>query len=359
MTTRLSAVIFILFSLPAFVLAAGIDSSLLENYKITGYSRPCCTFARSNLQEKLGVAGIIDKDKLGEHEFARTDKKDKVGILYTCHGGFVDVSHLRDNADWSAHIFLKLPEWLNSGSDILARREGGFSKRSVYFPKMDIKDINSLTEDDLEKLAVSIGFSMALMHEIPTSFKIPVSVPSAFFITERSSAFSLEDAYSNLMGNYLGVKAARSSLPYNVAMTEILNYTLEELGAQSFNQTAEAYELVRNKWWMSGMKNSFKKLMKRDFTFAGAVTPFLVKNAPFCEESQSQNLLIPEKLSNGKSVHDYYEVRGVLKKNLKHALNKYDAKMDGTITQKDFPKIIHAIRDGFKKKLGANIEVRD
>ena len=340
----------------SFASSVGIDEKALSNYPIAGFSRLCCALGMNTMEVKFGITEVRDRSMLGNHNFGNFNKvKDNVGMAYTCRAGFVDVSHLRDNADWSAHVYFNLKRWINSGKEIIARTEGGFTKRAIYFPTMDDADLESLTEEDLDLLAISIGYNLALMHETATAFKIAVSVPAAFFANEKASAFSAEDAYSNLLGNYLGVAAAKSALPYNQAMTEILDSTLADLGAQSKATTIEAFELVRNDWWIRGMYSSFKHTLKRDFTYQGVVTPRLIPNAQFCAPQAAHTVSIPDKLSNGLSVHDYYEIRGTMNKKLKKGIRKLGVKMDGELNQTDLPDLIEVIKKDFVKQLGEDI----
>ncbi|MBA2406048.1 MAG: DUF4056 domain-containing protein, partial [Bdellovibrionales bacterium] len=262
----------------------------------------------------------------------------------------------RDNADWSAHIYIKLREWLGSGKEILARREGGFKKRAVFFPELNSDELAELSDDDLEQLAISIGFSMALLHEIPSSFKFPVSVPNALFTNEMSSAFSLEDAYSNLLGNMLGARAARSAIPFNQAMTDLLLEELTELEAQPRANTFEAYEMVRNQWWIQGFNSTFKNILKRDFTFEGEISPRLIENTSFCSrQTVPKKITIPKVLSNGRPIDDYYEIRGTMNKKLKKGLKKLDISINNPLTQFHYPQVIKAIKADFIRQLGRDI----
>jgi len=347
---------FILLASTSKASSEGISRKALDKYPITGFSRLCCALGLNSLEVKFGITELIDRPSLGQHQFGHLNEtQDKVGMAYTCAAGFIDVSHLRDNADWSAHLFFKLREWLGSGKEVLARNEGGFKKRVVYFPILKPEELNSLTENDLEQLAISIGFNMALLHEIPTSFRIAVSVPNAFFANEKASAFSAEDAYSNLLGNILGVKAARSKLPYNQAMTEILDSALNDLDAQPKARTLEAFELVRNDWWIPGLFSSFRHTLKRDFTYEGLIEPRRIKNAPFCDNQTSKIISVPERLSNGLSVHNYYEVRGTMNRKMKRSVRKLGIHINGDLTQQGFPNLIKAIKRLFVEQLGEGI----
>lgn len=340
----------------AFASADGIPTRVLENYDITGFSRPCCNFGLDTIPQRMGLAGVIDPSNLGSHTFARHNKKDNVGIAYSCGGGFVDVSHLRDNADWSAHIFWNLPNWLGKKISIPARNEGGFSRRSIYFPELSASEIAELTEDDLAQIAISAGWNMALLHEIPTSFNIAVSAPSSLIIFETSSAFSVEDAYSNLLGNILGVQAARGSQPYNEAMESIISERLNTLGVLNAAGSRKAYDLTRNTWWTRGLLAGFESTLKRDFTHQGDVTPFLVTDHPECAGAAPQPITIPSRLSNGRSPEEYYQIRGLMKRNLRRSLNRVGAGLRSSIlTEEEYPQVIEAIQRDFVRRLGEGI----
>jgi len=351
-----AASLILLVSYTAKASSEGLSSNTLANYPIAGLSRPCCTFGIDVLGAVVGVSGVVDKTNLGSHSFARDNGvKDSVGLLYTCSAGFVDVSHLRDNADWSAHVYFNLRSWLGSGKTIFARNEGGFKSRAVYFPQIDQAELSTLNDDDLEKLAVSIGFNLALLHEIPTAFKISVSVPAATIVYERSSAFSVEDAFSNLLGNILGAQAARSPLPYNEAMTLLLKSHLDQIQAQSVENTYKAYELTRNDWWVRSFLTSSTKVLRREFSFQGQVEGQLIPNAPFCANTESTKLTVPLLLSNGKSVNDYYEIRGLMNNKLKRNLRRLGLAPKEYLTQSEYPEVIEAIKNLLLSNLGESI----
>lgn len=358
MNTKIISLLVSLFSFASFASSEGVIFASKKDEKITGFTRPCCNFGNYEVLRKVGVGGILDEKSLGEHYFGRFNKKkDTVGINYTCSGGFIDISHLRDNADWAARIYWGLPEFIGSGKVVEARNEGGFTSRSVFFPKLDQKDVQSLTQEDREKLTIALTFSMALLHEIPTAFDIAVSAPETKIIYERASAFSVEDAYSNLLGAYLGTKAAAGATPYNPAMTQILSETLRDLNSQSIHATKQTYNMIVNDWWTKTVIPGFKNVRKRDFTYRGEVIPRLVSESPFCQNETPKAIEIPELLSNGKSVHDYFEVQGFVSKKLRRGLMKIGyTNKSSYITQRDFPDIIEVIKADFISKLGHEIE---
>ncbi|HXH74662.1 MAG TPA: DUF4056 domain-containing protein [Bacteriovoracaceae bacterium] len=323
---------------------------------IAEFSRPCCSFGLDVVQKAVGAAGALGNDDLGIHNYARETKKDNVGMMYTCSAGFIDISHLRDTADWSSHIYSKLPVWLGSGKTVRARKEGGFKSRSVFFPVIDSHKLLALKIEDKERIAVAITNSMALLHEIATAFPISVSVPGPlFFVYERVSAFSVEDAFSNLQGAWLGVIAARDERTYNDSMTQILYDTMVKYGAQSRENTLNAYQIIKNDWWTASFYNTTKNVLRRDFTYEGMVTAHLVDELPFCMNEEPVTLEIPDLLSDGSSVNDYFKIQGEMSARMKRKIKKLNLNLGTVITQKDFPRIIEALKVNFVRELGPQI----
>src|SRR5690242_13496177 len=50
------------------------------------------------------ITGFVDVDNLGVHSYGEPGKKEHNGTMYTCKGGFVDLSHVRSAADWTAFL---------------------------------------------------------------------------------------------------------------------------------------------------------------------------------------------------------------------------------------------------------------
>ncbi|HXH29407.1 MAG TPA: DUF4056 domain-containing protein [Bacteriovoracaceae bacterium] len=331
-------------TLSAYASFEGLEQEKLKKSSIVSFTRPCCGFSRSFFTKTLRLTKYIDSSKLGAHSYNRSGEGDKVGILYSCNGGFIDVSHLRDNADWAAHILFNLPTWLGSGQEVPVRNEDGFTKRSVLFPKFTAEELKSLTAEDKEKISISVGFSMALLHEIATAFNI-----------QGASSFSVEDAYSNLLGSYLGVKAATGPLPYNKELTNVLDSTISDLGGLSKDETKLVHKSVMNTWWKGSLFGRYTTVLKRDMSFEGDVVPFMVNHSA-CQNVAPVALEIPKVLSNGKQVNDYYQVQAELNESTIKGLNKYGADVGKTISQHDFPKMVEAIRAKLIKSFGEDVD---
>jgi sterol desaturase/sphingolipid hydroxylase (fatty acid hydroxylase superfamily) len=323
----------------------------LETSKIVEISRPCCNFSPHPLLNKVGLFQIADKENLKTHQYNNIDGRDPIGLIYSCQGGFVDIGHLRDNADWTAKILYYLPSWLGTGKTINGRNEGGFKGRNVYFPVLPEEQIASLTQEDLKKIAVAISFSYATLHEIATGFKVAVSVPQTLVMYERASSFSVEDQYSNLLGAYLGAQAALSSSPYNEGMTKLLNQKLTSLKALSPEETSLLHKKLEGKWWQKDVLARFGSVLKRNFGHRGEVTPTLVSDVASCENSSPDSLEVPDRLSNGLSVNDFFRLEANLKNNLVHALEKAHIGQFSSLSQLDFPEIVEKMERWFELEL--------
>jgi hypothetical protein len=55
----------------------------------------------------IKVTQIISLDELGEHRYLGSQDEGN-GIIYTATGGFIDIGHVRDQADWTAYLFLQI-----------------------------------------------------------------------------------------------------------------------------------------------------------------------------------------------------------------------------------------------------------
>lgn len=285
--------------------------------------RTCCSYGID-----LGVAGLPSIKKtditcvseLGPHHYMGTADEGN-GIIYTKRGGFIDLGHLRDCADWTAYLYnLILSKQLNGDSiTIDLGNEGGPKSLVLVIPQ-------ELDDQDAYQLAGSIAYDLSLWHEIATWFGASY-VP---MIPERYSSFSPEDLYSNLLGVKLGIAALKSDLNYNDAMTLLITNMLDSLEAVSTSaETHLAMEKVENIWWSAEKPLPSKEiLLKRYFDTDQMLTPWLVPGM--------LGILPPFKLSKPEiAFSDLYQIR--IKVNYKFPINELlPAHIDRVITQKDF-----------------------
>jgi hypothetical protein len=254
---------------PVVLKATGLDLSNKKLGTPPRIIRTCCSFGSD-----VGVMGVpffkltetTSIEDLGDHHYLGS-KDEGNGIVYTRKGGFIDVGHLRDQADWTAYFYFLISNHRGEKIELKLPHEGGTKRLQIGVP-------DSISDDDAILLSGRIAYDLSVWHEIATWFGVS-SVP---FVPERYSAFSIEDDYSNLLGINLGMDAIRSELPFEQAMTKFLHETLDTMGVvSSEKETLDAMEMVRNQWWSRDYRFPSRKiLIERDVTPYTEKKPMLV-----------------------------------------------------------------------------------
>jgi hypothetical protein len=263
--------------------------------------RTCCAFG-ADLRTQVGIVpfpgfaigNIVGPDDLGPHKYdggllalnpgqdpsAGREWGEGNGLVYTCRGGFIDIAHVRDYADWtiflSAHVF----RGLYQGDTITLSDKGG-ERRIVIRP---------LTKEQRDtvgarELAIATGqwlaFKLANWHEIATWHGW--SWFRAF--PETASAFSPEDVYSDLVGTRIAggimeASSAETDSLYEATMNIWLRRTLQRLGAQPTAVGRQAMFAVDGVWWDSSRRLPDQRLTLRRYLDTGpTITPWLVSDA--------------------------------------------------------------------------------
>ncbi len=309
--------------------------------------RTCCAFGSD-----LKISGIPFKkitevtsfDKIGKHVYLG-DKSEGNGIVYTERGGFIDLGHLRDIADWTNYLYHEIIR--NKGKEriITLGREGGKKTLTLWIPQ-------DLSDQRAASLAGRIAYDLSVWHEIGTWFGTSY-IP---FVPERYSAFSPEDQYSNLTGAVLGVAALQSGQPYEEAMTKLLHDRLIDLNVVKTRQaTLDAMENVVGDWWTRDKKLPSKKvLIKRYVVADSTLVPWVVPQL-----KTNQNLLpvsIPAYQDVGLA--EMYELD--FKLNRKFPIARiFPERGDRCISQRDFPAMIRYIEaetDVLQFEIAAELE---
>lgn len=341
--------ILILTSSLTFAGQGGLDLDALKAQKIVQPSRACCNFTSHPVLDSLGLFQFIDPNNMGNHSYGQK-QKDAMGITYTCGGGFIDVAHLRDNADWTAHILLQLPQWLGTGQTIEARREGGFKSRKVFFPKMPREKVLALSQEDLSRIAIAMSFGFATLHEITTGFDIAVSFPVTLVMYERASSFSVEDQYSNLLGGHLGAEAILAPGNYDEEMSKALNRTMKKLAPIGLEESKTLHATLKNIWWQKDLLGRNRMVQKRNYAYKGDVLPVPVPNVKACEGKELMPLEVPEKLSTGELANSFFVIRVETNALMKRQLKKHGLKPVKVITQKDYPQMVPVLEREFAEE---------
>ncbi len=300
--------------------------------------RTCCSFGAE--MKMIGVPGfklteVIGINDLGNHKYLGDKKKrEGNGIIYTKNGGFIDMGHVRDQADWTAYLYNLIIENKDEGKILkVLGHEGGLKTLSLMIP-------SDITKKTARQLAGKIAYDLSVWHEIATWYGAS-SIP---FVPERFSSFSVEDAYSNLLGATLGMMAIESELPYEEAMTDLINEAMVYLEAVPTEaETITAMEAVRNIWWTRERKLPSKHiLLKRQFDVYPTVAPLLIEG--YSEGNPIDfKLAIPQLTETGHFLSNYYALS--FKLNQKVPFRKlFPNRKKRQISQADFPFLIQAIQ---------------
>jgi hypothetical protein len=293
--------------------------------------RTCCSFGAN-----LGIAvipfvkktDITSIAEIGPHEFLGGNHEGN-GNIYTMRGGFIDLGHLRDYADWTAWLYCRITASYNIGENnvISLGTEGGAKTLELELPR-------SADNIDVYQLAGKIAYDLSLWHEIATWFGASY-VP---FLPERYSSFSPEDLYSNLMGVHIAIRALKSDLNYDEAMTKLIAETLDNLECVATEvDTYAAMEKVNHLWWTSEKRLPSKNvLLKRYLDTNPTLEPWLI---PEDEDSPEPFLL---NKPDADLIKDY---RLTIRLNYKFPLKAIPVtRSHRTVTQNDFGLLMRYIQ---------------
>lgn len=292
--------------------------------------RTCCSFG---VDVKLSVipfvkySDITGPEFIGPHKYLGS-KQEGNGIVYTKNGGFVDIGHLRDQADWTAYLYNLIKKNTLANQQNLQLKlgyEGGVKTLKVSIP-------STFSEHDLMSIAGRIAYDLSVWHEIGT-WNGTSLVP---LLPEKYSAFSIEDGYSNLLGVKMGIEALQSDLPFEQAMTVLIKNQLAKLEVlPSKSDTYKAMMDVEGIWWSSREKlPKISVVKKREFVLYPCVEPVLLDGSKKTEFS----ICLPE-LESFENANDYYRIQIELNNKIpvKEIFSDSTKKI---INQKDFPALI-------------------
>lgn len=210
-----------------------------------------------------------DPERLGTHAYGNSGRESDRGIVYTRHGGFIDIAHVRKVVDWTAFHQVRIRHALNEGWHciVLPSKEG-----SVFRVRFR-RDVPRPAIDELSlRLAQRLAITQTAWHEIATWFGYSCSP-----YPERPSALTYDDMTSHVLGAKIaGLALRQGSGNFNSAVTYYLKRELDQLGAVSPEQTMKALGMVENQWWRGGF------VIKRqiDIGESGRIDPWLVPGYP-------------------------------------------------------------------------------
>jgi len=238
----------------------------------------------------------LDADSLGKHSYGFT-LWERNGVIYTCHGGHVDVTHLRKVADWTGYLAYHIHDMLMKDRTEMSYKMWEPSKHHIrvdypsgwkYLPS---ESRDAITREVAIDLASYLAYTASIWHEILTwhGFK------GAGIYPEYHSAFSWEDNYSNAMGSHVAALALRDpKRKFNQAVAWHLDREIQRLGGQPKRVARRAGEAVRGLWFKGGY--IVVTMVKRHLDIGlddGWITPWLVPGIAECPDAQPQLCPVP------------------------------------------------------------------
>lgn len=214
-----------------------------------------------------------DPARLGNHSYSSPGSESERGIIYTLHGGFIDIAHARKAADWTAYHQVRILHALDNGWNciVLPSKEGSISR--IRFNLSRYPASQRIHRELSIRLAQRLAITQTAWHEIATWFGY-----SCTPYPEKPSAFTYDDMTSHVLGaNVAGLALHDSSRDFNAAVTWYLKQELDRLGAVPPDQTLRALAMVENRWWRNGL------VIKRQLDIGegdGKIQPWIAPGYP-------------------------------------------------------------------------------
>jgi hypothetical protein len=201
--------------------------------------------------------------------------------LYTCRGGFLDISHVRDSADMVAYIHARVHYALVNDWPCVKFRAHEPSVFTVTFdypafwPLLEASDRARILDDVAIRCAQQIAYAALTWHEILTWY----GYKTAVVLPEQQSAFTYEDGTSHLLGVSIGGDALRSGESFDAAVTRGLNESLARLEVVDVDAMLAAVDSVEGEWWSNGQV--MRRMVVYD-EFEFSIVPWLVPSCDAC-----------------------------------------------------------------------------
>lgn len=326
--------------------------------------RTCCAFGY-DLQTEVGgeplpttVANVVSPWQLGPHHYLEApDRAEQNGLVYTCRAGFIDVSHVRDYADWTRYLYARLRPVLGSAVRFSLPDEGG--ARTVVLRAVDVEADEARRDEVARRLAQRLAFELSLLHEVVTWYDYR-SVP---FFSERVSAFSPEDVPSNAVGVAVGAEALRRGGDFDAQVDALLRERLDGLDALSPAATRRAFDLVEGAWWdRTRALPDLRVVTRRNVALGPVVTPWTSPSQGLddCRHRGASpvSLEVPEDavLREGAEPTPLTELFELRFAPDYATLPRFPRPEHEPVTQRDLPFLAERVRDGLRAELGPLVD---
>jgi hypothetical protein len=238
----------------------------------------------------------IDCEKLGKHSY-KNGILENNGIVFTCRAGHIDIAHVRNNADWTAHFAAMVYDHLRKNHTSFDFNAQGDSIYHVELEYPEYWDRYPLLAKyrTMKEVSIRLGqyftYIAGIWHEVLTWF----GYKSSGFYPEFHSAFSWEDTFSNVLGTQIGVQAIRDNFhSYDEAVTIMLQNQLQKLEPQPPDVAKEVTEQLRGQWFSNRI--FYIEMRKRNFDIGlvdGYVTPITLPFACGSKDTTPMKIKAP------------------------------------------------------------------
>lgn len=362
-----------------------VDPGGIPSFDPPSHVRPCCQLGMDQRVKVAGVqvpgyrrGNVISVEDLGHHSYdsgliaLSTDDGgmdvEKNGIVYTCRGGFVDIAHVRDYADWTFFMALRIARSLPEGTTIEVPGDGAM-RRVV------VKPLPRGLVAERGRFAVAAVLAQWVIHRIAVWHEIAswYGWESVKGFSEKGSAFSPEDLYSNILGIKIAAALTEGPLPrtrkdYDIAVDAWIPAVLRRLHVLPRDDARAAMEGVDGLWWDS------KKLLpdptmvkRRNLDIGSRQTPWRLEDAlpsermpqrvkAQCEKAGAPLALTVPDTIGPVNIADLVTVEIEPEKWAAEAGFRNPRPDDRRLTQADFPALVEILRDDMRQKLGEGFD---
>jgi len=269
-------------------LSARFDPAAVPDFPAPKKVRPCCAFG-VDLKAKVGPVrvplyeneNIVSPGEIGPHGYDKGElTKENNGLVYTCRGGFIDLAHVRDMADTTVFLAMQIARAL-PGPITIQMPDQGTKRRILIKPLPEGMLARHGRWTTAVALASFIAYDLSIWHEVVTWY----GWESTLGISEKLSAFSPEDLYSNILGINLAAgiileREASSREQYDQTMEVWLREAVRRLGGVDKAQGRRAMKAVDGLWWDSTkLLPDWKLVIRRDLHIETPVPPWIVEKS--------------------------------------------------------------------------------
>jgi hypothetical protein len=280
------------------VAAEKFDPASLPDIGQPTATRPCCGFGM-DLQIAIAGARVLgysipnvqSVEDLGRHEYdcgvltfdtdlTRLATVENDGLVYTCRGGFIDTGHVRDYADLTLFLTLRFVAALPGPAVFTLPGDG-----AVRRVRLEATPPEALSGADRWEWAVRLAqytaFHLSVFHELVTWYGHQTNPAWS----ERASAFSPEDLYSNLLGiriagGIIGRQGMRTRRDWNASMDAWLPRALRRMQPLPRDLGRRAMKDVDGLWWDSSkVLPDVWAVPRRNYSVDSPLLPWRVEDA--------------------------------------------------------------------------------